>query len=76
MAWHDTPMTTFIVHLPAEDRHRLHMFEQGAVERVPTPQLVSLRADREIRLVRASFRTIGKMAKMFPDWQFQALLSA
>ena len=67
-------MTTFIVHLPAEDSHRLRMFEHGTVEQVPAPQLVSLRADRNVVIVRASFRTIGKLAKMFPEWQFQALV--
>jgi hypothetical protein len=67
-------MTTFIVHMPANDLHRLSMFEQGIVERVPAPQLVSLRLDREITVVRASFRTIGKLSRMFPEWQFQALV--
>jgi hypothetical protein len=60
--------------MPAEDLHRLSMFNPGAVQRVPAPQLVSLRPDRAITMIRASFRTIGKMAKMFPDWRFQALL--
>ena len=67
-------MTTFIVHLPASDFHRLSMFDQASVEHVSVPQLVSLRPERRITLVRATFRTVGKLAKMFPDWQFQALL--
>lgn len=67
-------MTTFIVHLPATDFHRLSMFDQASVERVHVPQLVSLRPDRRITLVRTTFRTVGKLSKMFPDWQFQALL--
>lgn len=69
-------MTTFIVHMPATERHRLYMFDGGAVERVPSPHLVSLRRDRAIIVVRATFRTVSKMAKMFPDWRFQALLGA
>ena len=67
-------MTTFIVHLPASDFHRLSMFDHASVEQVSIPQLVSLRQDRRITLVRATFRTVGKLSKMFPDWQFQALL--
>lgn len=67
-------MTTFLVHMPAEELHRLSMFNQGAVQRVPAPQLVSLRPDQSITMVRASFRTVSKMAKMFPNWRFQALL--
>ena len=67
-------MTTFIVHLPATDFHRLSMFNHESVEQVSVPQLVSLRPDRRITLVRASFRTVGKLSKMFPDWRFQALI--
>ena len=43
-------------------------------DRVPSPELVSLRPDQAIMVVRATFRTVAKMAKMFPDWRFQALL--
>ena len=67
-------MTTFLVHMPAEDLYRLSMFNQAAVQRVPSPQLVSLRPDQSITMVRASFRTVSKMAKMFPNWRFQALM--
>jgi len=67
-------MTTFVLHLPAEDLHRLAMFNSAALERLPSPHLVSLRPDHAIMMVRATFRTVGKMAKMFPDWRFQALL--
>ena len=70
----DWAMTTFVVHMPAEDICRLSMFNQGAVQRVPSPELVSLRPDQAIMVVRATFRTVAKMAKMFPDWRFQALL--
>ncbi|MGV3489855.1 MAG: hypothetical protein ACO1OG_00900 [Devosia sp.] len=68
-------MTTFIVHMPATDTYRLAMFGKTAVQVMPAPQVVSLKSDREVVMIRASFRTIGKMAKMFPEWQFQAMLA-
>lgn len=69
-------MTTFVVHIPAAEVHRFYMFDQGVVQRVPSPHVVSLRPDRSIMVVRSTFRTVCKMAKMFPDWHFQALLGA
>ena len=68
-------MTTFIVHMPATELHRLTMFGRASVQLVPAPQVVSLNRTREIVMIRASFRTIGKMSKMFPEWQFQALVA-
>ena len=69
-------MTTFIVHMPASDAHRLQMFNPTTVELLPTPELSALRSDRDVAMVRSTFRTVVKMAKMFPDWQFQALIGA
>lgn len=66
-------MTTFIVHLPAKDLPRLDMFEKGTVVPVATPEVVALRPGRAVRVVRSNFRTVSRMAAMFPDWEFQAL---
>ena len=72
--WQNGAMTTFVVRMPAEDLHRIYMFDPGAVQRLPSPHLVSFHPDRAIMVVRATFRTVSKMARMFPDWRFQALL--
>lgn len=66
-------MTTFIVHLPAKDLPRLDMFEKGAVMPVASPGVVALKPGRAVRVVRTTFRTVSRMAAMFPDWEFQAL---
>jgi len=66
-------MTTFIVHLPERDLPRLDMFEKGSVTPVETPEVVALRPGRAVRVVRSSFRTVSRMAVMFPEWEFQAL---
>jgi hypothetical protein len=66
-------MTTFIVHLPAKDLPRLDMFERGTVMPVSTPEVVALRPGRAVRVVKTTFRTVSRMAVMFPEWEFQAL---
>jgi hypothetical protein len=66
-------MTTFIVRLPAKDLPRLDMFDKGAVTPIASPGLVALAPGHAVRVVRTTFRTVSRMAVMFPDWEFQAL---
>jgi hypothetical protein len=66
-------MTTFIVRLPEQDLPRLAMFEKGAVMPVASPGVVALAPGRAVRVVRTTFRTVSRMAVMFPEWEFQAL---
>jgi hypothetical protein len=67
-------MTTFVVKLPVTEKYRLGMFGRNALQVVPAPKLASLNAAESVVVVRSTFRTVGKIARMFPNWQFQALI--